>query len=388
MAAFLFLSFLVSIPAVLIAAGVIGLGMGVYLFFHGFALLQRRRLILDTPFSKIRSASLGLVEVSGLAVGPYTISAPVSERPCFYYHTLVWEWKKQGDDKKWVKVVSECVHVPFFLDDNTGRVLVDPRGAELDIHRDFHEEFCDSFFSTRDPAPDSVRNFLARHGIVTNNKIRVEEFCVKPKNALFILGTLAENPGIEVAPHPMRETENLNPFLGFSLGLNRDSFSSSPRLADLTASPSQQRERAEKSPPAASRLQVIRLSPEGDPQKEQTQQQRITAALLKAGITNPAAWEAAGVGRPAVQVTAAAAEVAPALGGSVRQPGKVESNGFDPHPPVVLMKGQNNHSFLISWRSQREIARALGWKSAAMIWGGPVLALAGLYLLLQDLQLL
>ena len=55
-----------------------GLCAGLYLFFNGFRLLQRRRLILDTPVSKIRSASMGMVELSGLAAGPYTIVAPVT----------------------------------------------------------------------------------------------------------------------------------------------------------------------------------------------------------------------------------------------------------------------------------------------------------------------
>jgi hypothetical protein len=47
------------------------------------------------------------------------------------------------------------------------------------------------------------------------------------------------------------------------------------------------------------------------------------------------------------------------------------------------MKGKNNPTFLISWRSQRDLARSLGWKCAAMIWGGPALALLSLYALLN-----
>jgi hypothetical protein len=58
------------------------------------------------------------------------------------------------------------------------------------------------------------------------------------------------------------------------------------------------------------------------------------------------------------------------------------ANAFDPHPPVVLMKGTNNQTFLISWRSQQEVARALGWKCALMIWGGPAVALLSLYVFL------
>ena len=62
-------------------------------------------------------------------------------------------------------------------------------------------------------------------------------------------------------------------------------------------------------------------------------------------------------------------------------------NGFDPHLPVVLMKGENNKTFLISWRSQKEVARSLGWKCTLMIWGGPILALLSLYLFLSLEQL-
>jgi hypothetical protein len=69
---------------------VVGFCAGIGLFIYGFRLLQRRRLILDTPFSKIRSAAMGMVEVSGQAVGPYTMVAPITARPCYYYRTQVW----------------------------------------------------------------------------------------------------------------------------------------------------------------------------------------------------------------------------------------------------------------------------------------------------------
>lgn len=68
--------------------------------------------------------------------------------------------------------------------------------------------------------------------------------------------------------------------------------------------------------------------------------------------------------------------------------GGSHANEFDAHPPVVLMKGVNNKTFLISWRSQQEVARSLGWKCTLMIWGGPVLALVSLYVLLSTQQLL
>jgi hypothetical protein len=363
---------------------------GIGLFVYGFQLLQRRRLILDTPFSKIRSASMGMVEVSGLAAGPYTMVAPITAHACYYYRTLVWEWKQQGKNKNWVKVAGECMHVPFFVDDNTGRVLVDPHGADLDLHRDFEQEFCDSFFTTKDPMPDNVRSFLGRHGVATKNKIKVEEFCIKPKNSLFILGTLSENPGLEVGPEPIRDAETINSFSpqGFSLSLNPLSFSRSGREEIFqTGSPAQRLATR-----SASQHQLIRLSPDLNPTKssEMSQQQKIAAALLKAGISSPAAWAAAGVPAGGVVTSGSVQAVSEppglALGadgdGSAGTNSTTQESAFDAHPPVVLMKGTNNKTFLISWRSQQEVARSLGWKCALMIWGGPALALLSLYIFL------
>jgi hypothetical protein len=353
----------------------VGFCAGIGLFFYGFRLLQRRRLILDTPFSKIRSASMGMVEVSGLAVGPYTMIAPITARPCYYYRTLVWEWKQSGKNKQWVKVAGECMHVPFFVDDNTGRLLIDPRGAELDLHRDFEQEFCDSFFTTKDPAPETVRSFLARHGIITNNKIKVEEYCIKPKNSLFILGTLGDNPGLEVSPQPVGETETTTSISthGFSLSLNSLSFSTDSDDADLRLNSLAQ----QLGMPSGDPNQMIQLSPQSRPVKteDMTQQQKIAAALLKAGIANPAAWTAAGM--PATGGVQVLTDAATASG-----------DAFDPHPPVVLKKGANSKTFLISWRSQQEVARSLGWKCALMIWGGPALALLSLYFILTLKSLL
>jgi hypothetical protein len=350
----------------------VGFCAGIALFFYGFRLLQRRRLILDTPFSKIRSAALGMVEISGLACGPYTMLAPVSGRPCYYYRTLVWEWKQHGKNRQWVKIAGECTHLPFFIDDNTGRMLIDPRGADLDLHRDFQQEFSDSFFTTKEPAPERVRSFLTRHGVLTDNKIKVEEFCIKPKNALFVLGTLSENPGLELTRNPVHEDTQIS-------SVNVGSFTMSLRTS---VSPSDGN--SELGDPTAMTMseqfgshEVVRLPSAAGPTNplEMTQQQKIAAALLKAGISNPAAWSAAGL-------SSDSASPVQVLSQTVSSDGAT-SNAFDPHPPVVVMKGENNNTFLISWRSQQDVARALGWKCMLMIWGGPLLALLSLYLLLN-----
>lgn len=371
----------------------IGICAGIFLFLRGFRLLQRRHLILDTPVSKIRSASLGMVELNGLAVGPNTLIAPITSRPCYYHRTLVWEWKQSGRNKKWVKVAAECQHVPFFLDDNTAKVMIDPQGADLDLHRDFQEEFCDSLFTIKEEVPDNVRSFLLRHCVSTTNKIKVEEFCIKPKNALFVLGTLDENPGLELTPEPIQDDETTGFIIGnaFSFSLNPERLRArlAPVIGDgnlftgvltggLQHDPAFDATYEQALSTASARIAGQSPHPQPTKSTDMTQQEKVAAALMQAGISNTAAGS--------TRVTSAAgatpsAGVTPAAG--VTPSATPQSSAdFDPCPPVVLMKGKNNPTFLISWRSQRDLARSLAWKCTAMIWGGPALALLSLYILL------
>jgi hypothetical protein len=379
---------------------VIGICAGIYIFIRGFRLLQRRQLILNTPVSKIRSASMGMVELNGLAVGPFTMLAPITTRPCYYYRTVVWEWKRQGRSSQWVKVAAECMHVPFFLDDNTGHMMVDPRGADLDLHQDFQQEFCDSFFTMKEEAPPNVHSFLSLHGISTSNKIKVEEFCIKPKNALFLLGTLDENPGLELTPQPIHDADPTSFTAGSGLSftvsgaaLGQSALSlvtgGGNALSGLSLTGGLQHDPAYDSiydkATAKVSARVVRLSPDpaANQASDMTQQQKVAAALMKAGISNPVAWAAAGVtpSGTAINGNPNSSLHQSASNGSAQAPADPLA-GFDPHPPVVLMKGKNNPTFLISWRSQRDLARSLGWKCTLMIWGGPALSLLCLYGLL------
>jgi hypothetical protein len=360
----------------------VGFFAGLYLFFRGFRLLGRKRLIMDTPTSKIRSAAIGTVEISGLAIGPYTMPAPITARPCYYYRTTAFQMQQRGKNREWVKVADESLHLPFYLDDATGQVLVNPQGAELDIHCDFKEEFSNSIFSSKDLIPPNVSSFLARHSVDTDKKVKVEEYCIKPKNALFVLGTLAENPGLEVTPIPVPTVSATIGGLSLPLpGIVGEKltsvFDQIPGASTTTITIKKDLTHPEVPP------QVIRLSSSGrEPASsaDMTQQQRIAAALTKAGITNPAAWDAAGVPYSPAQVTVEESSFESSSGRT--------TGGFDLHPKVVLMKGTNNPAFFISWRSQKDVVSSLRWKSALYIWGGPALAVLCAYILAMKFDLL
>jgi len=339
---------------------------GLYFFVSGFRLLARKRLLLTTPTSKIRSASMGLVEVNGMAAGPYTMPAPITGKPCFLYHTTAWQ-QRDGKKEDWDKVADETLHLPFFIDDLTGQLLVEPLGADLDLHRDFREEYAASFFSSNfsnpDEVPPRVSVFLSRHGIAPARRLRIEERSIKPEDALFIAGTLTENPGVQVR-----------------------SFSPRSDYSHRTA-PNNSSEQL----PAP---EIIRLPNGSSPSstQEMSQQAKIAAALTRAGITKSEAWSAAGVPYQTIAVEENAPP-APVFAdnsahNSAHDEAQPKPSDFNLSPPVVLMKGANNPTFVISFRSQKEFVSALAWKSAAMVWGGAAITLLGLYMLLLQMELL
>ena len=348
-------AFLTSSQHVFVIWPVIGIAAGLYGFFRGFQILRRKRLILNTPASKIRSASMGLVEISGMAVGPHVITSPLKRSECFYYRSLAWELNHRGKNGEWVKVADETLHVPFYLDDSTDKLLVDPRGADMDLHCEFHEEYHAESLSGDGDAPAFVREFLVRHSVNARGKIKLEEYCIKPESFLFALGTLSQNPGLDTSVTP--------PW--------------AKRAGEEAP--------AELNPPeqtlADGSHKIIRISGTKAivPATEMTQQQKIAAALAKAGIsTTP--WSPPVAGNPS---SASATQTATAVA-EKRAP--AHPNGFDLHPPVVLMKGSSEPHFFISWRSQRDVVNSFNWKSALMIWGGPGLVLACVYALISNFR--
>ena len=344
--------FLVSNQGLLFWAA-IGALAGIYWFLKGFSLLQRKRLILNTPASKIRSASMGLVEISGQATGPYVVTSPLQGRECYYYRSIAWELREQGKNRDWVKLGEETLHVPFYLDVGSDRLLVDPRAAEMDLHCDLQEQYRASIFFEGAQISSRVKEFLVRHGADLSRQMKVEEYCIKPKNFLFVLGTLSQNPGIDANIMPAW-AERSHP----------------PAKIEIAEKPER-------------RTEIIRLSPpqEAVPVTAMTQQQKLAAALMKAGISSPAAWSAADVSPSEARKATEPDGVLTTVADNEAKCASGEED-FDFHPPVVLMKGTNQPAFFISWRSQREVVASLGWKSALMIWGGPILTLLCVYLLL------
>ncbi len=338
----------------------IGAIAGVVIFLRGFRMLRYKQLILNTPFSKVRSASMGLVEVGGAAQGPLTIPAGITGVACYYYRARAWQMKQSGRSRSWQCVADESISVPFFVVDPTGRMLVDPQGAQMDIQRNFKDEFDTSLFSSNfDVFPENVARFLNRNNISLSRSTRVEESCIKPESPLFVFGTLDRNsnaaqwtPSINVSP----ATSPLH------LQLNFFGRSANPILSSLLVTP---RSTVDASYVAALANTAPGISP--NPPRP---------------APAPAAWSSISMDEEdQMSASPRAAAVATAEPDDPPADGAPEYAGLDSCPPVAICKGPRSGPFMISVHSQREVVRSLAWKSGLCIWGGPVLTLTCFYLL-------
>jgi hypothetical protein len=103
--------------------------LGIGCFFFGFNLFLLKRRIENTPTSRIRSLAMGMVEIHGRASRQYALVAPMTQLPCVYYRIR----RYRRDSRRNWKLTSDTNsgHVPFMIEDSTGRVIVDPRGASV-----------------------------------------------------------------------------------------------------------------------------------------------------------------------------------------------------------------------------------------------------------------
>jgi len=187
-----------------------GLGFGIFLFISGFRWFWQKRLIENTPTSKIRSIAMGPVEISGEVVPAekQILKSPFTGKDCVYYRFKIEEYRKSKNSSYWQTVRSGEKKVNFYLKYDTGSVLVDPEKAKIDIPSDYCAE---SGFGK--PPVKMIQEFLAKESMNHKNffgfnrRLRYTEYYIAPKDKLYIMGTAGDNPFVEEATGQKNEED-------------------------------------------------------------------------------------------------------------------------------------------------------------------------------------
>lgn len=174
--------------------------VGIGFFFDGFRLWRRKRLIENIPTSKIRSMAMGLVELYGEAE-PYfiLIKAPLTGEDCVFYKYLVERYESRGKSSSWVTVVNNTsYHNPFYLNDDTGKVLINLQHVELHMAEpDFTfetgpcgQEYPQPLLSFLTQNSISYKSFFVRH------RMRFKEWRIHRKDKIYVLGSARKNENL------------------------------------------------------------------------------------------------------------------------------------------------------------------------------------------------
>ena len=90
-------------------------------------------MVEDTPEIPIRSIPMGFVRVHGKATGEQRVTSPITRTPCFFYRVDIEKWEVDRHSGKWSHYRTDTDGVRFYLADGSGKALVDARSAELDL---------------------------------------------------------------------------------------------------------------------------------------------------------------------------------------------------------------------------------------------------------------
>ena len=181
-----------------IAFAAVAFGFGIWSFFWGFKRLRRKRMVENVPTSTVRSLAMGMVELIGKGKKFKPLKSPLTETECIFYKYTVERYERRGKHSSWVTVAKgDSTFCPFWLNDDTGRVMVLPKGAEFILPVDY--QFTSGF---QRPLSHNLITFMDKHGIrykalLGNYSMRFKEWYICPDEKVYILGTARKTHGAD-----------------------------------------------------------------------------------------------------------------------------------------------------------------------------------------------
>ncbi len=162
---------------------------------------RTQMVILDTPTSKVHGVFIGRVEVQGIAECDNPVRAYLSDIECVWSRYQVHELcvratnrgKKTLLKDEWVMITERITSTPFYLRDDTGSILVDPKNATV---------ICDKVFS-RDVTPKDPMYFgkcSMKEDPSSLHKRRYTEYALLRAGSVYVFGYAQERTDGVVAP--------------------------------------------------------------------------------------------------------------------------------------------------------------------------------------------
>ena len=189
-----------------IAIGFLLLCFGLFVYFIGFADWYDKRLLDCTPISKCRSVALGPVVVSGKVTGLHPIPSLIAHLPSFISRVVVEQYRKSGKSSEWRTVHKRELRMPFYVDDGSGLIKVEPQKAVLWLQQDvqyssqtgvveYSPAAADRATSQTESLDGMFTEYCITRGINTREPVRLTETNLSPGDPVFVYGSASPAKG-------------------------------------------------------------------------------------------------------------------------------------------------------------------------------------------------
>lgn len=174
-------------------------GFGAMSLYGGWRRYRTSRLVADTPTERVRSMAAGRTELEGVArPRGEPFDEPFGDGEAVIGTYRIEEWEDDDDGGEWKTKEFEKFTAPFYLDDGTGRALVDAESDDPDLH--VSDEHTDQWtVGSTESEPEPVAEFLRQRssldatsggltGVLFEQKRRYTQKVVPPGADAYVFG--------------------------------------------------------------------------------------------------------------------------------------------------------------------------------------------------------
>src|SRR4051812_48029735 len=174
-----------------VSHAVYGVIAGGLFFFRGMKLWQDKREIQNKALSKVRGVAMGDAELSGKVIAEKSIQSPFSLMDSVYCSYSV----EAPDRNGWTRVDHGQVTSVFYLDDGTGRILVNPDGATFYGEKTYRREFT-AAQALMEPGVQAWLEYRKQTAFFQSfsmggGRHRFTEYTVFPNETIFVEGAVS-----------------------------------------------------------------------------------------------------------------------------------------------------------------------------------------------------
>jgi hypothetical protein len=184
-----------------------GFLLGIWLIYCGVKQYLLVQKIRNIPTSSVEGAAVGLIELSGKARCHDPALSPISKVKSAYWEVVGEYYYSAGKYSHWEHLWSRESSRLFYLEDKTGKMLVDSKGCDIDIP---YDKLYEGYISDKGnwvrkppPLPTEVLDFIngldpagkAAFMAHPHENIRIFESYIADGDQLYVMGSAEPQAG-------------------------------------------------------------------------------------------------------------------------------------------------------------------------------------------------